>query len=189
MRRRWCPHTPPRSGPPATGGSPVACSTRSGPGRGSPRARRRPRCWSLPKGCHLKPGLSITVAPRTSRGADRRDGRSLRGERVHPLRRGLPVRCLGQRLPLPEARRAGNGRGDALHGRGRRGTAPQGGVPGTKLQAGQWVNLAYISEGGDLVCYIDQRPVIIVRASVPTDRDLSLWTSADANFRQLQLRK
>jgi len=60
---------------------------------------------------------------------------------------------------------------------------------GKKLAPGQWIELAYVAEGGDLVCYVDQRPMFLVPAAVPTDREIGLWTSADANFRLLRLRK
>ena len=58
-----------------------------------------------------------------------------------------------------------------------------------KLAPKQWIELAYVSEGGDLVCYVNERPMFIVPAAIATDRDLGFSTSADANFRQLRLRK
>jgi len=60
---------------------------------------------------------------------------------------------------------------------------------GKKLAAGQWIELSYVAEAGDLVCFVDQRPLILTTAEVPTDRGIELWTSADANFRLLQLRR
>jgi hypothetical protein len=60
---------------------------------------------------------------------------------------------------------------------------------GKKLTPGQWVELSYVAEGGDLVCFVDQRPVMLVAAPVPTDRAIELWSTTDANFRLLRLRK
>ena len=60
---------------------------------------------------------------------------------------------------------------------------------GKKLTAGQWIELSYVAEGGDLVCFVDQRPVMLVPAPVPTDRAIELWSTTDANFRLLRLRK
>jgi hypothetical protein len=60
---------------------------------------------------------------------------------------------------------------------------------GRKLVPGQWVELAYVAEAGDLVCFVAERPVLLVTASIPADRTLGFWSSADANFRLLRLRK
>jgi serine/threonine protein kinase len=60
---------------------------------------------------------------------------------------------------------------------------------GKKLAAGQWIDLQFIAEGGDLACYVAERPVFIVSAAMPGDRDLGFWASAEANFRFVQLRK
>jgi hypothetical protein len=60
---------------------------------------------------------------------------------------------------------------------------------GKKLAANQWIELSYVAEGGDLVCFVDQRPVILTAAAIPADRGIELWTSADANFRLLRLRR
>jgi len=59
-----------------------------------------------------------------------------------------------------------------------------------KLKPGEWVELAYVAEAGDLLCYVAGKPVFLVAATVPTDRDIGFWSgSADANFRFIQLRK
>jgi hypothetical protein len=60
---------------------------------------------------------------------------------------------------------------------------------GKKLAAGQWIELSYVAEAGDLVCFVDQRPVILIPAPIPTDRGIELWTTSEANCRLLRLRK
>jgi hypothetical protein len=60
---------------------------------------------------------------------------------------------------------------------------------GKKLGPAQWIEVGFIAEGGDLVCFVGERPIFLVSASIPTDRDICLWSSADANFRLVRLRK
>ncbi len=58
-----------------------------------------------------------------------------------------------------------------------------------KLAPGQWVDLAFVAEGGDLVCYVDQQPLFAVPAALAADRPIELVTDADANFREVRVRK
>jgi hypothetical protein len=58
-----------------------------------------------------------------------------------------------------------------------------------KLGPGQWIELGIIAEGGDLVCFVADRPLFMVSGSIPADRDIGFWSSADANFRLVYLRK
>ena len=60
---------------------------------------------------------------------------------------------------------------------------------GKKLGPGQWIEVGFVAEGGDLVCFVADRPMFLVSATIPTDREIGLWSSADANFRLLRLRK
>ncbi|HZE97002.1 MAG TPA: hypothetical protein VE981_08240, partial [Planctomycetota bacterium] len=60
---------------------------------------------------------------------------------------------------------------------------------GKKLSVNQWVELAFAAEGGDLVCFVDQRPVLLTAVPVGVDRDIEIWSTATANFRLLKLRK
>src|SRR5205814_2272464 len=48
---------------------------------------------------------------------------------------------------------------------------------GKKLAAGQWIELGFVAEGGDLVCFVAERPMFLIAATVPTDRDVAIWTS------------
>ena len=57
-----------------------------------------------------------------------------------------------------------------------------------KLGPGQWIELGFIAEGGDLVCFVAERPIFLVSATLPTDRDIGFWSSADANVRFVKLR-
>ncbi|MBI3856097.1 MAG: protein kinase [Planctomycetes bacterium] len=60
---------------------------------------------------------------------------------------------------------------------------------GRKLAAGQWIDLAFVAEGGDIACYAAERPLLLVAAALPGDRDLGLTTTGEANFRSIRLRK
>ncbi|MBV8880514.1 MAG: protein kinase, partial [Planctomycetaceae bacterium] len=60
---------------------------------------------------------------------------------------------------------------------------------GKKLAPGQWVELCFVAEAGDVAVFLDQRPLFVWAVPVATDRDLELWTSTDANFRGLKLRR
>ncbi len=55
--------------------------------------------------------------------------------------------------------------------------------------SGAWLTLAWIAEAGDLVCYVDGRPVLALRAAVAPERGLGLSASVDANFRSIEIRK
>jgi len=63
------------------------------------------------------------------------------------------------------------------------------GSVGRKLVPGQWIELSFVAEAGDIVAYIEGRPVLLWAVPVATDRDFELWTSVDANFRGLQVRR
>jgi hypothetical protein len=63
------------------------------------------------------------------------------------------------------------------------------GSVGRKLVPGQWIELSFVAEAGDIVAYIEGRPVLLWAEPVATDRDFELWTSVDANFRGLQVRR
>jgi hypothetical protein len=39
------------------------------------------------------------------------------------------------------------------------------------------------------VVFVGERPLLLVAAPIPTDREIGLWSSAEANFRLLYLRK
>jgi len=58
-----------------------------------------------------------------------------------------------------------------------------------KPTAGQWIELSYVAEGGDLAVFVGDRPLLLVAAPIPTDRDIGLWSSAEANFRLMRLRR
>jgi hypothetical protein len=58
-----------------------------------------------------------------------------------------------------------------------------------KLGPGVWIEIGFIAEGGDLICFVGDRPLFLVSASIPTDRDIGFWASADANIRFVNLRK
>jgi hypothetical protein len=58
-----------------------------------------------------------------------------------------------------------------------------------KLAAGQWVTLAWVAEGGDLVCLAERRPLFALRANISPDRGIGLISDVDANFRDIELRK
>jgi len=60
---------------------------------------------------------------------------------------------------------------------------------GKRLSPGQWVELSFVVEGEDLVAYVDQRPLLLDGMTISADRDIELWTTADANFRNLRLRR
>jgi hypothetical protein len=60
---------------------------------------------------------------------------------------------------------------------------------GKPLSAGDWLELSYVAEGGDLACFVADRPILLVAAPIPTDRDIGLWSNTDANFRLMRLRK
>ena len=60
---------------------------------------------------------------------------------------------------------------------------------GRKLGPKQWVSLRFVVEGGDLVAFLDDRPLLLTTATMAGDRGLELWTSADANFRGLYLHR
>jgi len=60
---------------------------------------------------------------------------------------------------------------------------------GKKLSPGQWTELSFVVEGGDLVAYVDQRPLLLKATTITPNRDIELWTSAEANFRGLRLRR
>jgi tRNA A-37 threonylcarbamoyl transferase component Bud32 len=60
---------------------------------------------------------------------------------------------------------------------------------GKKIGAGEWIELTYVAEGGDLICFVGDRPVFLESASIPTDRTIALWSSAETNFRFIRLRK
>lgn len=58
-----------------------------------------------------------------------------------------------------------------------------------KLAPGEWIELSFISEGGDLACYAAERPVLLLPIAVPADREMGIWSSTEANFRFMELRK
>ncbi len=60
---------------------------------------------------------------------------------------------------------------------------------GKKLAPGQWIQLSFVVEGGDIICYIDDRPVLIAPLTIANDRDLELWSSVEANYRELRVRR
>src|SRR5579862_1385015 len=60
---------------------------------------------------------------------------------------------------------------------------------GKKLAPKQWTELRFVAEAGDLIVYVDQRPLLLTTATVSADRGIELWTSAEANFRGLYLHR
>jgi predicted Ser/Thr protein kinase len=58
-----------------------------------------------------------------------------------------------------------------------------------KVTAGQWVDLAWMAEGGDLVCTLNQQPLFWVGATPGADRLIQLFSDADVNIRQVNLRR
>src|SRR6185436_14314244 len=58
-----------------------------------------------------------------------------------------------------------------------------------KPASGQWIELAYVAEAGDLAVFVGDRPLLLVAAPIPTDREIGLWSSTEANFRFVKLRK
>lgn len=63
------------------------------------------------------------------------------------------------------------------------------GSAGKKPSPGQWIQLLFVVEGGDIVCYVEDRPAFIWPLTIANNRDLELWTSAEANFRALEVRR
>jgi serine/threonine-protein kinase len=57
-----------------------------------------------------------------------------------------------------------------------------------KLGPGQWVDLRFVAEGGDLVAYVGQQPVLLTSAVMAPDRAFEIWSSVPAFFRGLNLR-
>ena len=60
---------------------------------------------------------------------------------------------------------------------------------GKRPKQGDWIEVAYVAEGGDIACFVAERPVLLYSAPVSTDRTMGFWSSAEANFRILRLRK
>jgi len=60
---------------------------------------------------------------------------------------------------------------------------------GRRPRPGDWIELSYVAEGGDIACFVQEKPVLLAAAPVPTDRTMGFWSSAEANFRLLRLRK
>jgi hypothetical protein len=58
-----------------------------------------------------------------------------------------------------------------------------------RIPAGQWADLAWISEGGDLVAYLNDQPLFIAAIAVPADRGAGLAADTEASFRQVRIRK
>jgi len=55
--------------------------------------------------------------------------------------------------------------------------------------AGEWVELAFVAEGGDFIGYVRQQPAVVVAAALPPGRPVHFITDAETNFRRLHLRK
>ena len=58
-----------------------------------------------------------------------------------------------------------------------------------RLGPGQWVDIGFIAEGDDLVCYLNQRPAFILRTPLAPDRLIGLWADTETNVRSIQVRK
>jgi hypothetical protein len=58
-----------------------------------------------------------------------------------------------------------------------------------RLGPGRWVDLAFLADGSDLVCMIDQKAVFVKRLSVAAGRGIGLATTAPALFRDARLRR
>jgi serine/threonine protein kinase len=140
-------------------------------------------------GLRLTPGMTIEVNPSRSRGATGFSAQVRVNDTSRPFRAGfrfdasekdgkykLLVVDDTQRLTVYE------GDGDARN--------PLGSVAlGRKIAAGEWLDLACVSEKDSLVCYVRDRAVLIVSAVVRGDRQIGLTSDADANFRNLKVRQ
>ena len=58
-----------------------------------------------------------------------------------------------------------------------------------KLLPTAWLDLSFMSEGGDLLCTVNQKAVFLLPISVPNDRGMSLASDADVNFKEINLRR
>ncbi len=58
-----------------------------------------------------------------------------------------------------------------------------------KPATGQWLDLSFMAEGGDLVCTVNQQPLFWIPGTVPADRSIQLVSDSDVNIRQVNLRK
>lgn len=60
---------------------------------------------------------------------------------------------------------------------------------GRKLAPMQWTELRFVAEGGDLVAFVDDRPVLMTRTTMAPDKPVELWSSVEANFRGLYIHR
>jgi hypothetical protein len=62
-------------------------------------------------------------------------------------------------------------------------------VLATRPAPGQWVDLAIVSDGDEVACYVDGKAVLAQKGALDPQMSLGLWSGADANFRKVQLRR
>ncbi len=58
-----------------------------------------------------------------------------------------------------------------------------------KPARGEWIDLAFAAEGGDLVGYVEREPVVACRGELSPRGGVALAADVDANFRAVQVRK
>ncbi|HLF93389.1 MAG TPA: hypothetical protein VJB14_08000, partial [Planctomycetota bacterium] len=58
-----------------------------------------------------------------------------------------------------------------------------------KLVSSDWTDLAWMAEGGDLLVTVNQQPAFLLAAPVAPGRAILLYSDADMNVRQINLRK
>jgi tRNA A-37 threonylcarbamoyl transferase component Bud32 len=58
-----------------------------------------------------------------------------------------------------------------------------------KPAAGEWIDLAFLAEGGDIVAYLGDAPVVGFRGDPAPKLGMGLISDADVNFRAVQVRK
>jgi tRNA A-37 threonylcarbamoyl transferase component Bud32 len=139
------------------------------------------------EGLRMAPGKTIALAPERSVGATGASVQVRVADAKKPVEAGLGFegKDARYRWVLSDASRA------SLY-------ATEGGaeklvraVPlASPAAAGEWVELAFVAEGGDLVGYVRQQPVAVVSTAVTPGRPvIQLVSDTEANLRRVQVRK
>jgi hypothetical protein len=140
------------------------------------------------RGLHLKPDTTLEFTPNTSRGVS---------GAVASLTVANTATSFATGIKFDASAKDGRYRKLVIHDTGEAALYESDGsketriafASGKKLGPGEWIEIAFVAEGGDLVCFVAERPLFLVPATISTDRAIGLWTSADANFRLIRLRK
>ncbi len=56
-------------------------------------------------------------------------------------------------------------------------------------RSGPWLDLAFMTDGGDLLCLVDQKPLLVVQVPSAASAGIALSTRGPASFRSMELRK